>query len=471
MFLCREKELKKMNVRYQNKGLECIIIYGRRRVGKTALINEFVKNKPTIYFPALDTNARGNLSALSCAIHNYQHPHSQEAPVYNTFDAAFDEITQIAKNSDRVVFVIDEYPYLAKADNAVPSKLQHLLDHDWAETNLYLILCGSSMSFMEDHVLSQKSPLFGRRTAQFKIKPLTYLESARFHPELSPEENALIYGITGGIPHYIRKLDVRTSIKDALLENLFDSSSYLFEEPANLLKQELREPAVYNAVITANANGSARLNEISSKVGIDNAVCSKYLRGLSELEIIRKTEPVVDKTKKKTLYRITDNFFRFWYRFVPNNMMAVNSGRMEEIYDKTVERYLPEYMGPVFEEICTQYLVHYAKNLPFYITEIGEWWGTHPIRKKEAQLDIVALGTEDNERNLLIGSCKYRNEKIGCEELDLIRDYASAIAKARDKCYFKIFSKSGFTDALYEKEKAGDVSLVSIEELYNVRTR
>ena len=282
MFLCRENELLKLNRRYKNNGLECIIIYGRRRVGKTALINEFIKDKPTIYFPALAANAQGNLAALSKAIHTFHYPDAVSAPVYSSFDEAFSEITRILKENGRVVFVIDEYPYLAKSDESIASRLQHLLDHDWADTNLFLILCGSSVSFMEDEVLSSKSPLFGRRTGQFRIEPLTYLESARFHPELSPEELALIYGITGGIPHYIRKLNVQTTVKDALLENLLDPSSYLFEEPENLLRQELREPAIYNSIITAVANGASKQSEIASKAGIEIAVSSKYLRVLTK---------------------------------------------------------------------------------------------------------------------------------------------------------------------------------------------
>ena len=468
MFLCREKELLKLNRRYQNNGLECIIIYGRRRVGKTALINEFIKDKPTIYFPALAANSRGNLAALSKAIHIYQNPDSLSAPVYSSFDMAFSEITLLLKKNARLVFVIDEYPYLAKSDNSISSRLQHLLDHDWANSNLFLILCGSSVSFMEDEVLSDKSPLFGRRTGQFKIEPLTYLESARFHPELSPEENALIFGITGGIPHYIRKLNIRTTIKDALLENFFDTSSYLFEEPENLLKQELREHAVYNSIITAAANGAARQSEIASKAGIEITVSSKYLGVLNELGIIKKTEPVIDKSKRKTLYRITDNFFRFWYRFVPENMMAISSGSIEKTFDAAVGKYLPEYMGLVFEQICTQFLIYYADDLPFQFINIGEWWGTDSIRKKEAQLDIVAVGKEESlssGRNLLIGSCKYKNELIGMDELQLIRDYASNFASSKDRCFYSIFSKGGFTNGL--KLKQDEVKLYTLEDLYS----
>ena len=471
MFLCREKELRKMNKRYDSENMECVIIYGRRRVGKTALINEFVKDKPVIFFPALRSNARGNLAALSKAIYSYLHPDAIDTPIFQTFDAAFAAITRIA-NEQRIVFVIDELPYLVKADSSITSMLQHLMDHEWSSTKLYLILCGSSMSFMEKKVLSEKSPLFGRRTAQFKIEPLNYLDTAKFHPDLSPVDNALIYGITGGIPHYINKLDVRGSIKDALLENFFDTSAYLFEEPENLLKQELREPAIYNAVITAIADGATRLNQISDKTGYQSAVCTKYLNSLIELGIVKKRLPVIQKSGKKTSYHISDNFFRFWYRFVPRNMMAITSDSMFRIYDSAVGTYLSSYMGLVFEEICKQYLIYYAENLPIQIQQIGEWWGPHPREKKEVQLDIVALGAKpDNTssgRTFIIGSCKFKNEAIGTEELDLIKDYASLFTTDKDECHYFIFSKSEFTSALQDREKNGDVTLVSIEKMYEV---
>lgn len=470
MFLCRERELQKLSRRYQKNGLECIVIYGRRRVGKTALINEFTKDKPTIYFPALNSNAQGNLQALSKAIHAYLHPGAENAPVYASFDAAFSEISRIAHESERVVFVIDEFPFLAKADDSIPSRLQHLIDHEWADAKLFLILCGSSMSFMEKEVLSEKSPLFGRRTAQFKIEPLSYLDTARFHPELSDQDNALIYGITGGVPHYINKLDVTGSIKDALLENLFDTSAYLFEEPENLLKQELREPALYNAIITAIANGASRQAEIADKAGMERTACVKYTRVLQDLGIIKRIEPVVDKSQRKSFYRIADHFFRFWYRFVPGNMMAISSGNIEKTYDAAIGSYLSNYMGLVFEDICIQYLLLHPEQLPFPISEIGEWWGAHPAKKKEIQLDIVAIAAKaDNTskgRQFIIGSCKYKNEVSGTDELDLIRDYASVFTNGNDTCTYYIFSKSGFTKGLLELEAAGEVKLITLSDLY-----
>lgn len=462
MFYCREEELQTMNRRYEKGRFECIVIYGRRRVGKTALINEFCKGKPTVYFSALSASSQENLEALSKAIYICKNPDSPVAPTYRSYEDALDEITAMAKQQ-RLVFVIDEYPYLAKAEKSFSSRLQHIIDHQWQDSQLYLILCGSSMSFMEYQVLGYESPLYGRRTAQFKIQALTYREMTQFRPNLSLQDQALLYGVTGGIPHYINKLDVEDNLDEALLENLFSTSSYLFEEPENLLKQELREPAIYNSVISAIAGGASRLNEIATKVGLESGVCTKYLKVLLDLGILKKETPITEKTGKKTIYMIDDNFFRFWYRFVPRNMSVISAGRMSLVYEQAVKKYYSDYMGLVFEKMCQEYLSRYAKNLPILLSAVGQWWGTDSKTRKEVQIDIVGTPVEGGE--YLIGSCKYRNEKIGIDELELIQKYASVFRKDGMFHYF-IFSKGGFTPALLEAGERGEVTLLTLDNLY-----
>ena len=462
MFYCREEELHTMNNRYKKGRFECVVIYGRRRVGKTALINEFCKGKPTVYFSALNASSQENLEALSKAIYTCQNPDSTSTPTYRSYEDALEAITEMAMEK-RLVFVIDEYPYLAKAEKSISSRLQHIIDHSWQDSRIYLILCGSSMSFMEYQVLGYESPLYGRRTAQFKIQALTYREITEVHPELKAADQALLYGVTGGIPHYINKLDVENNLDEALLENLFSTSSYLFEEPENLLKQELREPAIYNSVISAIAAGASHSNEISTKVGVESGVCAKYLKVLMDLGILKKETPITEKSGKKTIYVIDDNFFRFWYRFVPRNMSVISAGRMRLVYEQAVKRFYPDYMGLVFEKMCQEYLLRYAKDLPILLSNVGQWWGTDSKTRKEEQIDIVGVPVDGNE--YLIGSCKYRNEKIGIEELELLRRYASVFRKNGIFHYF-IFSKGGFTQALLEAEMQGEVTLLTLEDLY-----
>ena len=462
MFHCRENELGDMNRRYNKNSFECLIVYGRRRVGKTALINEFCKDKPTVFFSALNASDKENLEALSKAIYEKDHPGLDSAPVYQNFEAAFDEITRMAEK-ERLVFVIDEYPYLAKASKSISSRLQHIIDHTWKNGQLYLILCGSSMSFMEYQVLGYESPLYGRCTGQYKIKALTYREIAAFNPALTGEQQALVYGITGGIPHYINKLDVYDDVDEALKQNLFNTSSYLYEEPENLLKQELREPAIYNSVIAAIASGASHSNEISTKVGIESTICAKYLKVLLDLGIINRESPMTEKPGRKTIYTIGDNFFRFWYRFVPQNASTISAGRIEQIYEPVIKRHFSAYMGLVFEQMCREYLLRYAENLPIIISDVGQWWGTDSTAKKEVQIDIVGTPVEGEE--YIIGSCKFRNEPVGVDELELIRRYANVFGKGK-KYHYYIFSKSGFTAGLKEFGKQGEVRLITLEDMY-----
>lgn len=467
MFFGRTRELGILQKHWESSSPECIVLYGRRRVGKTALINEFVKGRKTVFFPALQAPAGENLAALSRAIAACNG--AGAVPVYQSYDDAFQAITDMAKG-ERIIFVIDELPYLADAEPSVLSRLQHLMDHDWADSGIFLLLCGSSMSFMEKQVLSDKSPLFGRRTGQIRLEPLTFAEAALFHPEADAAENALIYGITGGVPHYINKLAVHGSLKEALLTNFFDPSAYLYEEPANLLRQELREPAVYNAIISAIANGASRISEIASKLQMDTSQVNKYVKVLVELGILIKVEPVAGPSKRKVIYRIKDNLFRFWYRFVPPNMVPIQSGYMDKIYDRAVESALNDYMGLIFEFMAREWLLEHMDQLAFPLRQIGEWWGTLPNEHREAQLDVVGIGVKgQNEpaaEKYLIGSCKYRNAPIGPDELELIVSYAGAFSTAQDTCDYWIFSKGGFEPTLRQAEKEGRVHLVSLEEMY-----
>ena len=462
MFHCRDKELKDLNKRYSKGNSECVVVYGRRRVGKTALINEFCKGKPTVFFSALSASSKENLEALSKAIYEKEHPGAETAPVYPTFDAAFNEITRMAEE-ERLVFVIDEYPYLEKANKSISSRLQHIIDHTWKNSKLFLILCGSSMSFMEHQVLGYESPLYGRRTGQYKIQALTYKEITEFNHDLTAEQQAFIYGVTGGIPHYINKLDVDGDVDDALKENLFNTSSYLYEEPENLLKQELREPAIYNSVITAVAGGASRSNEIATKVGIESPICAKYLKVLLELGILVKKTPITEKAGKKTIYDMGDNFFRFWYRFVPQHISAISADRIDKIYDPIIKKHYPDYMGHIFEQMCREYLFLYAEDVPVVLSDIGSWWGTDSKEKKEVEIDIVGTPVEGNE--YIIGSCKYKNSPVGVDELELLKHYADVFGKG-EKYHYYIFSKGGFTEGLQELADKGEVRLVTLQDMY-----
>jgi len=457
MFIGRERELNKLNEMYEGDKFECVIMYGRRRVGKTTLIQEFIRDKKAAYFLSLETSERINLENFSKSILNIIMDNVKNPPKFLNFSDAFETLADLAAE-ERIILVIDEYPYLAGSVQGISSIIQAQIDIKLKNTKLFLVLCGSSMSFMENQVLGYQSPLYGRRTAQFKIQPFNFFESARFHRNYNIYENALIYGITGGIPQYLNFMDGRKTVKENIINNFFDPSSYLYEEPSNLLKQELREPQTYNEIITAIATGSSRLNEISTKTGLDTAVCSKYLISLMSLGIVKKERPVSDEKSKKTIYRLEDNMFRFWYRFVPQNASLINSGAGGKVYDR-IERYIPGYMGEVFEEICKQYMIkeNIAERLPFYFHDCGRWWGANPLTKSEQEIDIIAF---DNNHSIFC-ECKWTNEPVGKPILDKLIE-KSMMFNYREKYYY-LFSKSGYTDEC-KREQAEHVKLIDFKE-------
>ena len=353
MFIGREHELNTLNKLYNSDKFEFAVIYGRRRVGKTALISEFTKDKDTIFFTGVETNAKQNLDNFSRCIMEYNTGIASGAS-FNSFQMALEYVFELAKTK-RIVLVIDEYPYVARASKSLASTLQLLIDKNKDASKLFLILCGSSMSYMEDHVLAYKAPLYGRRTAQFKINPFEFLEACRYFENFSDEDKALAYGIVGGTPQYLMQLDDKLSIEENIKNTHLNPSSSIFEEPTNLLKHEVREPAIYNAVITAIATGSSKMNEISNKIDEDTSVCATYIKNLITLGIVKKESPYGKKSTRKTIYSIEDNMFHFWYRFVPENTSIISRGAVDLAYSRIAPE-LSSYMGSVFEDICKQYL-------------------------------------------------------------------------------------------------------------------
>lgn len=388
MFFGRENELNTLNRLYNSNKFEFAVIYGRRRVGKTALINEFTKDKDTIFFTGVETNQKQNLENFSRCIMEY----NIGVPVdtsFPSFQAALEYVFELAKTK-RIVLVIDEYPYVARASKSLASTLQLLIDKNKDDSKLLLILCGSSMSYMEDHVLAYKAPLYGRRTAQLKIRPFDFFEACNYFTKLSSIDKALAYGIVGGTPQYLMQLDENLSIEENIKNTHLNPASSIFEEPNNLLKQEVREPAIYNAVITAIATGSSKMNEISNKIDEETSVCASYIKNLITLGIIKKESPYGEKSSRKTIYSIEDNMFRFWYRFVPENTSLISRGATDLAYRRIAPE-ISSYMGSVFEDICKQYLwkLLLERRCEVDFSDLGRWWGTNPKTKTQEEIDIM----------------------------------------------------------------------------------
>lgn len=463
MFVGRRQELSKLNMMYESDQFEFAVIYGRRRVGKTTLIREFCKGKNAIYFIAREANELINLENFSIDVFAVTSKESEGNVYFPNWEKAFDYIYQISCN-ERIILVIDEYPYLAQSNRAISSIIQAHVDMSLKESKLFLILCGSSMSFMEYQVLGYKSPLYGRRTAQFKIKPFSYYESAELLVGFNAEEQAVLFGITGGVPDYLARIRLNLSVKENIKDLFLSESGHLFEEPVNLLKQELREPATYNGIIAAIANDASKLNEIATKNRLESNKCAKYISALIALGIIKKEKPLTEEESRKSIYLLDDQMFRFWFRFIPGNMSGIVTGLSDIVYDKAVAPQLSVYMGRIFEQICTQYLVRENAKLalPFVFGRIGKWWGNNPQKKRQEEIDILAI----DEDKVIFGECKWRNEPTGEGVLNELIEKSELFKQYKSKYYF-LFSKNGFTKELKElAANMKNVDLVDLKRIY-----
>jgi len=460
MFIGRERELDALNKLYKSNKFEFAVIYGRRRVGKTALINEFIGDKKAIYFMGVESNAKQNLENFSKSIMEFASGIETESS-FLSFQAALEYVFKLAEN-ERIILAIDEYPYVARSSKSLASTFQLLIDKYKDTSNLMLILCGSSMSYMEDHVLAYKAPLYGRRTAQIKLLPFDFEETCRYFKNLSDEDKALIYGVAGGTPQYLLQMDDKLSVEDNIKNTYLNPISFLYEEPTNLLKQEVREPAIYTAIITAIATGSSRMSEISSKVGEDTNVCTNYIKNLMNLGIVQKEAPYGEKASRKSIYSIEDNMFRFWYRFVLDNNSIIARGAADLVY-KRIEPQLSDYMGKVFEDICKQYLWKQllSGNCPVEFNSLGRWWGNDPKEKCQTEIDIMG---EQDKNTALFAECKWTNEKVDLGVLETLVK-RSNLFSYKMKHYY-LFSKSGFTKGCIDKaNEMSNVSLIEFSDM------
>ena len=282
-----------------------------------------------------------------------------------------------------------------------------------------------------------------------KILPFDFDETCHYFKNFTDEEKAYVYGIVGGTPQYLLQMSDKLSIEDNIKNTFLNPNSALFEEPENLLKQEVREPALYNAIITAIATGASRMSEISGKVGESTNICSAYAKNLISLGIIEKETPYGEKASRKAIYSIADNMFRFWYRFVPENASLISRGAADLVYQR-IEPYLSDYMGKVFEEICKQYLwkLLLSGKSPVEFTSLGRWWGNDPVHKRQAEIDIMG---EQDKNTALFAECKWTNEKVDLGVLETLIERSNIFAY--QKKHFFLFSKSGFTKGCIEKAK------------------
>jgi len=458
MLAGRQVELAKLDGIYGSGKFECVVLHGRLRTGKTALIREFLKNKRCIYFAAQETSDRENLESLVCAVEAFPRQIPGELKLKNYYEEVFERIDKITR-TERAVLVIDDYQFLVSSNKGISGLICRHIDQKFASGQLMLVICGSSEAVMESEVLGYDSPFHGRRTAQIKLRPLSFFETKRHYSRFSPFDIAVIYGITGGIPKYLNMMNPEFTVEENIKNTFFDPSSALFEEPANFLRREVRDPSYYNAVLKAIASGYTKNSEIASRVGLETSACTAYLRNLIAFGLVGKHTPVTERVGKKTIYEIEDSMFRFWYRFVPDNVSLIHSGSVDRIW-RSVAQGIPSFMSKVFEDICRQWVSqrNHSGNLPVRFVEVGRWWGYDLVSKGDTVIPIVAYSDDEHA---IFGDAVWADEPTGAEALRSLEERSRLFRYPNRHLY--LFSRSGFTDECAELAMQFNANLVVFE--------
>ena len=460
MFIGRESELSFLESRFQTQTAQLIVLYGRRRVGKTETLRKFCEGKEHIFYTCTEIPDEQQLAGLSQRLLEKNPVAGRYITSFQSWEQALLSLKELPQEH-KTILVIDEFPYMVKGNSSIPSLLQKLWDEELQHMNIMLILCGSAMSFIEKEILSEKNPLYGRTTGILKLQAMDFYDAQKFFPNYNIEDKITAYAVLGGRPHYLKQFSDKLSLGENIINNILRRGSILYSEVEFLMHQELRETSVYNTVIEAVALGNTKLNDINQKTQIDKSKLSVYLKNLLELGLLCREFPVDASIKEQAnaargLYQITDNFFRFWYAFVFPNLSELEAGDAEGIYYYVVQPQLERYTSYTFESICQQYLRRQNRKrlLPFYFTKIGRWWN------KTDEIDIMA--TDYQKTQLLLGECKYKH---GLTDVKDLKHFQNKLALADKEVHYYFFSKSGYTKQAAEYAEQAAIKLLTMKDL------
>ncbi|NTV41217.1 MAG: ATP-binding protein [Candidatus Moranbacteria bacterium] len=458
-FINRTVELKDMNEKWEKNTSQFFIIYGKRRVGKTELVKQFLNNKPSIYFLADKRNHADQLKELGRVVGNY---FGDKILVKNGFQDWLEFFEYIgSKGKQPLAIAIDEYPYLVETDNATSSVFQKGWDQYLKNSKVFFVLLGSSIAMMESEVLIHTAPLFGRRTGQILVDPMTFANSWKFFPKKDFNDFMKTYSITDGMPSYLLQMDGGKTIKENIEKKIFSHTEFLYNEVEFMLREELREPKNYLAILKAISWGKRKFGEIVNDTGLKKNVITKYLTILERLRLVEKEVPVTEKNpgkSRKGLYKISDNFFRFWFQYVFPFKSDLEIGRYAHVLDQ-FDKLFNTLEAVVYEKVCQELIFDFEKKL-FPIERVGKWW------EKEKEIDVVALSEKEN--TIAFGECKWSSKQVGTNILRELESKAKFVqwGKGKRKEFFVLFSKGGFTDDMKKLAKERkDVILVEGNKL------
>lgn len=458
-FVNRAKELESLEKQYATDQSSLVIVYGRRRVGKTALITEFLKrHSNSLYFLATEESEMQNLNYFKVQVAEFTGNELLKSAAVDwltVFKTLIDYKTETKK-----VIVLDEFQYIGQSNSAFPSIMQKVWDTVLKDANVMLILCGSLVSLMRSQTLDYSSPLYGRRTGQIKLKQIPFSHYHEFFEGRTNNDLLPFYAVTGGVPKYIETFCGYTDIYEAIEQNVLNSQSFLYEEPYFLLQKEVSEIGSYFSLIKAIAMGNRKLSDIATNLGLKQTGLTKYLKVLIDLDLIEREVPVTEPAPEKSksgLYRIADNFIAFWFKFVYPYRAYLEKGETAFVLSQIKKGFAQNYAAFVYEDVCREKMweLSAADTWDFHFDKVGRYWGA-----KAGKIDIVAL--DSTGEDLVLGECKYTSSPKGLSVLHALQEKADAMLKLTNakRVQYVIFGTAGFTQSLTEKAQEGNVRLI-----------
>ncbi len=450
-FINRKQELDFLNDKWMSGKAELLVLWGKRRVGKTELVKQFIQGKPYIYFMGESTSRQDQLRQISDFFADF----FKEPLLATRGFAAWSELFMyLQQKKERLILVIDEFPYLMDAERGLASVFQKGWDENLRHSSVFLILLGSSIGMMETEVLGQHSPLYGRRTGQWRVEPLVFQQARLFRSNAGFVDQISHFSVAGGMPAYWLQFEDEKDIWKNIRDHVLAKGQYLYDEAEFILREELREPRHYFAILTAISQGKRRLAEIVNATGFASTLINKYLGILGDLHIVERELPVTEDKphkSKKGLYRIQDPFLQFWFRFVFPRRSLLEMGQVDRVI-AGIHNEWPVYMGGIYELVAAELLRDMgATSFPF--SRIGRWWN------RAEEIDVVAVN--ENENSILFAEVKFSNRPVGLNIYDDLLRKAHLVTWGHSgrREYFALFSAAGFTPAMVARARQNGVGL------------
>lgn len=449
-FVDRKREMALLEREYESDTASLVVVYGRRRVGKTALLTQFIEQKPAIYFLATEESEAMNRQAFQQLAAAYLKDGLLQEAAVARWEPIFERLVS-AVRGERLVIVLDEFQYIGRNSPAFLSVFQRIWDQRLSKANVMVVLCGSLISMMMSQTLRYESPIYGRRTAQLRLRPVKFPYYPEFFGEEKPRDEWIrYYSVTGGVPKYIEMFSRAQSLEQGIKENILDTGSFLYDEPNFLLQREVSDIGSYFSIMRAIAAGNHKLSKIATVLQQKQTSIPRYLRVLIELDLLEREVPVTESSpekSKKGIYQIRDPFLAFWFQFIYPNRSYLETGHQEVVLRRIRQNFIDSRVSFIYEGICREQLWTLSANgqLPCVLDKVGRWWDN-------AGNEIDAVGIAEDEQVLVLGECKFWQGQVGLNVLQALEQKALQVSWHSEtrKTLYVLFSIHGYTAELQQ---------------------